>query len=258
MSAVNRTLLARLVPNVTAAAGAERRRLRAGPFEAFIAEGTDDYFMSFAVPVEPCRDWRPAVEALDALFRAQGRIPRLEFFRELHPALAPTLYAMGYHRNMEAPVMVLESARWPGARVDRTGLIKPGDEAAIDAALSVQQTAFQPMLDPAALADWRGKIIAGIRTGMLRAALLRDGGKPVATAILMLGAGVAELAGVGTVPDHRRRGFAQRVCRLLLGAYFADGFDIAWLSAAPEADGLYRKLGFQPVGTQLNFGAKAV
>lgn len=255
---VDRRLLARLVPNVVAAASAERRRLATGAFEAFIAEGTDDYFMSFAVPVTAVPEWRPEIEALDALFRAHDRTMRVEFFRELHPALAPTLYAMGYHRNMEAPVMVLQAQHWRSSGRDADALVAADDQAAIDAALAVQQAAFRPELSEEALADWRGKMVAGLRSGMLRAAVIRDGRVPVATAILMLGAGIAELAGVGTDPAHRRRGHAQRACRALLDAYFAEGGQLAWLSAAPDADALYRKLGFRIIGTQLNFGARAV
>jgi predicted GNAT family acetyltransferase len=58
---------------------------------------------------------------------------------------------------------------------------------------------------------------------------------------------------VGTRPAFRRRGLAQAVCRRLLDTYFAGG-EMAWLSAAAGAEPLYARLGFRPVGTQLNFG----
>jgi hypothetical protein len=43
-------------------------------------------------------------------------------------------------------------------------------------------------------------------------------------------------------------------CALLLGRFFAEGGEVAWLSAGDAASaGLYRTLGFRPCGTQLNY-----
>src|SRR5688500_13298558 len=105
--AVNRALLQRLVPNTLAAATEGRQRADIGPFALFVSEASDDPIQSFAVPVAPAPDWRPALVELQQAFDAAGRRFRIEFFRELHPALSPTLYAMGYEREMEAPLMIL-------------------------------------------------------------------------------------------------------------------------------------------------------
>lgn len=77
-------------------------------------------------------------------------------------------------------------------------------------------------------------------------------GEPRAGASLLLGADVAELAGVWTHPGWRHRGLARQVSHALLATAFDDGVALAWLSAAEGALRLYQALGFQRVGTQVN------
>lgn len=50
------------------------------------------------------------------------------------------------------------------------------------------------------------------------------------------------------------RGFALVTCQALLQRYFEAGYDLCWLSAAEGAQRLYEKLGFEAVGSQLNYG----
>jgi predicted GNAT family acetyltransferase len=62
----------------------------------------------------------------------------------------------------------------------------------------------------------------------------------------------AELAGVGTRPDHRRKGVALAVSSFLLRQFFESG-KVVWLSAADAAaQAVYEKLGFELAGTQVN------
>jgi predicted GNAT family acetyltransferase len=63
-----------------------------------------------------------------------------------------------------------------------------------------------------------------------------------------------ELVGIGTLPGFRRRGVATAVSSRLLADHFAGGATLAWLSAGDEAaHATYRKIGFHPVGMQLNY-----
>ncbi|WP_225768149.1 GNAT family N-acetyltransferase [Inquilinus sp. Marseille-Q2685] len=250
---MNRALLQRLVPNTLAAATEGRQRADIGPFALFVSDASDDPIQSFAVPVAPAPDWRPAVAELQQAFDAAGRRFRVEFFRELHPALSPTLYAMGYEREMEAPLMVLHRDAYRPGSDDPARLLAAEDEAAIDGLMLVQREAFDQPLDDAGEADFRVRLRQGLTRGSRRAALARLDGVPAASGLLLIGGDTAELAAVGTRPAFRRRGLAEAVCRRLLEAYFA-GDDLVWLSAAAGAEPLYAKLGFRPVGTQLNFG----
>ena len=94
---------------------------------------------------------------------------------------------------------------------------------------------------------------AGLEAGYILGAALWRGGEPVAGATVILGGEVGELAGVFTDASFRRRGLAGRVCKPLLSTFFAAGGRLCWLSAAPGAEGLYRRLGFSEVGTQVNY-----
>ena len=87
----------------------------------------------------------------------------------------------------------------------------------------------------------------------LCAASLSDG-RPVSGASLIGIGAEAELAGVWTSEDARRQGRAEAVCRALLGRYFGLGGELVWLSAGDgDSARLYRRLGFRPIGTQLNY-----
>jgi len=139
----------------------------------------------------------------------------------------------------------------PGVRFVR--ITAMGDEV-LDAFLAMQSSAYSmAMANPA----WRAMIQAGLRDGWMTAAALERGGVLVSGASLIIGAGVAELAGVGTLPAQRRRGLAADVCTRLLATYFDGGHDLCWLSAAERAEGTYRRLGFRGIGTQHNYGRPA-
>jgi predicted GNAT family acetyltransferase len=71
-------------------------------------------------------------------------------------------------------------------------------------------------------------------------------------------AGVTEVGGVATPPEFRRRGIAAAVTGAVVGAAFADGVELAWLTAAGEsAQGIYARAGFEVVGTMLGCDAPA-
>lgn len=72
-----------------------------------------------------------------------------------------------------------------------------------------------------------------------------------------MGASVAALAGVATLPRWRwrRRGVAATLSSALVGDHVARGGTLVWPSAAAAAaQSVYHRIGFRRTGTHLNDG----
>jgi GNAT superfamily N-acetyltransferase len=69
--------------------------------------------------------------------------------------------------------------------------------------------------------------------------------QPVACALLFLGAGVAGLYNIGTVPEVRRQGIGTAITLTPLLAARALGYRIGTLHASLRGQGIYRQLGFK-------------
>ncbi len=266
MAAVDSGQLGRMAGNVIAVGRRGRTATTIGDFEAFLSPGSRDYFMSFAVPRPPPRgaDTRPAAGWAEALvplsrhFADHDRRLRLEFFAELFPGLPAALEQAAIGRDKSAPVMVGTPDDFRPAR--RTGmemiLVEPGNAVAVERFMSVQGDAFGVRIDSGPT-GWRPILESGLADGCMIAAIGEVGGKACCGAVLMIGGGAAELAGVGTLPAYRRHGYAADLCGRLLESYFEHTGAPAWLSADDEiAQGLYGVLGFRRIGTQLNYGRR--
>ena len=77
------------------------------------------------------------------------------------------------------------------------------------------------------------------------------GAEPVACAMTLVSHRVAGVFYVATVEHARRRGLGDALTRLAARTGFDMGADAAWLGASEMGAGLYRRIGFQDLGTTL-------
>jgi ribosomal protein S18 acetylase RimI-like enzyme len=245
-----RDLLLALNGNMLDAASAGREVVDVGPFRAMTRVDSDLVWSNFAVPTRG--GFRPEdVDALIAHFEERNRRPRLEILRDLWADLPPLLEQHGFECEYDLPLMTCtpDSFR-QSAGIERAEIVTPeGDLASVS---HIEGTAFgnPGPVDEALLERRRDRM----REGALRVALASIEGAPAASALLMPTGEVAELAGVATLPEFRRRGLASDASSRLISDFFEQNGKIVWLSAADEAaKGTYTKLGFTQIGSQVNY-----
>lgn len=247
-----------LLRNLQATAALGREAVPCGPFRAYFARDNNEYLLSVAIPVEDSDDWPGAVAGLLRTFHERGRMLRLEYFAECFTALTPVLEVAGIRREATASVLTLRASdlrvRMLQGEVS-VEILRPGDDQGVTNLLNIMARCFD-LGNRDSLTGWRMILALGLAEGSIRAALARVDGEIVAGANLLIGGGSAELAGVGTLATHRRRGIATGLCYRLLADYFAHGHRLAWLSTGHEIRTLYDRLGFRAVGTQLNYGLR--
>ena len=163
-----------------------------------------------------------------------------------------------------------------GARLDRHGFFL---EAALGMAADLEHgtagaaiaadamTSVEAVEDPATLATWSrvlcesfgapqpfgdafAELAASIGLGArspFRHFLARVNGEPAATSSLFLGAGVAGIYDVATLPERRRRGLGRLVTQAAMREARALGYRLAILHSSDLGAGIYRSLGFRDV-----------
>jgi ribosomal protein S18 acetylase RimI-like enzyme len=160
-----------------------------------------------------------------------------------------------------------------GERLERRGfLLEPaigmaGDIDHIGAQPSDVAIEVQPVRDSATLAVWTrvlchafgaphtfGEAFADLAAAIglgpssnFRHFLAVVNGEPVATCSLFLGAGVAGIYDVGTLPERRRRGFGAAITRAAIADAAAAGYRVAILHSSALGAAMYRSIGFTDV-----------
>ena len=77
------------------------------------------------------------------------------------------------------------------------------------------------------------------------------GTEPIGCAMTLVSHRVAGVFYVATVPQARRRGLGEALTRIATRAGFEMGADAAWLGASEMGARLYRRIGFEPLGSTL-------
>jgi ribosomal protein S18 acetylase RimI-like enzyme len=261
----NTQALSQIEGNMRAVGRQERTAIVHPHFEIFLSPGQAAH-LSFATPLAPDpADWSEAIAAMQAVFVQHGKRPYLEFIADLHPTLAPALEQAGLVCESRAPVMILDLARLGPSPEPPPANYQPlyqpltaaTDEAFLKTYLRRQSIAYGGDGGDDSL-DWLPHLQSGLANGRVQGAVLLQAGEMVSGAVIQLGDGpdageIGELAGVWTSPQQRNRSLAYALCHQLLAQSAASGSCWLWLSAAEGAQRLYEKLGFVPVGVQMNY-----
>jgi ribosomal protein S18 acetylase RimI-like enzyme len=165
------------------------------------------------------------------------------------PNLDTLLRAAGLGLLSDNPGMALDLRAWePGGQGPAGLVIEPVvDEGGLARWRDVQQHGLG--LDDEATDAWW---VAHRRPGFDPAHPLRNWvasleGMPVAAAALFVGAGVAGIYNVCTVPEARGRGIGRAVTGAALDEAVSHGLDLAVLGASEMGFPVYRRMGFREV-----------
>lgn len=241
--------LRRITGYYTSGAAGDTDVVAVGPFAVVLHRYSDTWYLSYATPLEPLpADPGAAIQAVLAVFAEHGRVPGFEWIDELCPGLDDALVAAGLPPAHHEPLLVVDPdevavPEIPGARVR---LVDAAED--LRPVLHVSHTAM-PELGAVTPAELQ-RVAAEIRSGQRIQAAADAGGDPVAVGDCSPAGGVAEVAGVGTLPDFRRRGLAGLVTATLALEAFARGVEVVYLTAAtPAAARVYERVGFRRIGT---------
>lgn len=243
-------LLLRLQASQVAAASRGRKVIESGPFTILLNEHSELVWFNYAIPNrEGFSD--QAIADMKLAFYENGRVPRLEFLESLWPSLGEWLSNNGFSVQGRVPLMLCDAESFrPVNLADRDVRILSADDD-IPSYVSVGSLAFGEVSTPEEQRVARHRL--QIAEGSLRCAMAYCEGLPAAVACTMPESGVAELAGVGTRQEFRRRGLASAVSSILMEDLFrSDPRALVWLGAGDDvAKAVYEGLGFRTIGFQL-------
>ena len=246
-----KALLRKLEDSYVQAARKRTGAIQSGPFLITLNPTTNLRWLNNASVGDDSQPITSAdIRAMEKVFLDHQRMPRMELFKELRPDLVKALIAEGFEIESEMPVMVCTPRTFrPAAnpQVQVEFLTTDSDPTPYMRVVDASFEHDEP-ITPERIEGMR----QSLRKGSQWSALARIDGRPAAVASLVVSDSTCELAGVGTLPDFRRRGAASTVSTRLLEEFFKHG-DIAWLSAGDDvAQAVYERLGFTLVGAQVN------
>ncbi|MGZ0149415.1 GNAT family N-acetyltransferase [Kribbella sp. WER1] len=233
--------------------GRSRRQIVAGPLAGMLHD-RDDWYLSTMVAAEPGRPYGAddlpwALETIRQAFAAEDRWLSAELVEEASPGLAEALAAHGMTIVSRLPLLVAEPADLlipdlpdgVTVRVVESEADQKIADAVSSEAYEMPESGFAFKPDP---------VDGG-------AVLVYADDVPVATAAWTAVAdAVSEVAGVGTIHSHRRRGYGGiATAYATVKAFELGGATLAWLTPGDDgADRVYRRLGYAPKATAVHLG----
>lgn len=218
---------------------------RVGPFVLNYCSDTRNVFRNYAIPDDGATPTGRDVADLVTWFAAHRRAPRLEYVSPAD-AVESALLAAGFTVERRLPLMVLDALVTPPTPAGTT-LQLATTEAQLRACARVQNSAYGEGEREPSLADL-GRL-TGTNASGGAVALAELYGEPASSGVLTEPQdGLAEVAAVGTLERHRKRGLASAVAALLSQAALDRGAT-PYLQAESEREAaMYARLGYRHVG----------
>jgi len=244
---------ARIAAAQLAGSARSKRQVVAGPLVGMLHDD-DAWYLSAMLAAEPGQPFDPdevpwALATIRQAFAAEGRWLSAELVDEANPGLAEALEANGMTIVSHPPLLVVEpdDLLSPELPAGVTAHVVGSDEEQAEAN-AVSAEAYE--MEGAGFARHSDPVNGGC-------VLVRVDGVAVASASWTAVAdGVTEVAGVGTIHTHRRRGLgAIATAYATQQAFELAGATLAWLTPGDDgADRIYRRLGFAPKATAVHLG----
>jgi GNAT superfamily N-acetyltransferase len=210
------------------------------PGVLLVCTGGENSLENLAIVTEPPPEPKYVLERALSFFRHHHRPWSLLAFPEALAPMEPVVSNASFQDEGKFPGMLMEPlpARTPappdGFRVDRAETLEELER--------LERTASKAYSVPHGGADPRWLRQPGVS---LYLGHYHD--EPVAHGALIVAHRVAGVAYIGTVPEHRRHGFAEAIVWRIVKDGRAQGCDAAYLWATPLGRTVYAKMGFEEV-----------
>jgi ribosomal protein S18 acetylase RimI-like enzyme len=218
--------------------------VESGPFDIFLNRSGRNPHMSYARPARSFSgDLASGIRAVTGVFRERGYTPRWEYVEELTPELTPALMAAGFPSPEMRPLMVQSES--VALSIPSGVTIKHiTDLGQLLEAASVQKRGFgiedeeDGGSDPVKLTECGMRFFAAFVDRII-----------VSAGVQIPMEGVAELAGIATLAEYRRRGTGAALTAAMAADGRKDGCHAVFLSAGDnEIARIYQRAGFQTIG----------
>jgi GNAT superfamily N-acetyltransferase len=224
-----------------------------GPFLATFHPSDPLRYVSYAIPDDGAQPTAEDVAALVAAYERHDRLPRLEFLPGAAPAVEAVLLDGGFVVEARLPAMVCTAQQLVVPTLDPgLELAVPGDDADLYAMTAAQHAAFgEGPPDADSVARSRTMLDAGSLAILARD---RVSGEVVGGGVATVPSdGVTEIAGIGVLASHRRRGIATAITARLSADAFAAGVTSAFLTPGDDgAHRVYERAGFADATVMLH------
>jgi GNAT superfamily N-acetyltransferase len=210
------------------------------PGLVLVCTTSDDSLENVAFITEPPDDPVSVLDRARAFFRSVHRPWCVILFPEVRETMRAALSAAGFVDEGRFPGMILQPipAHAPpapaGLRIEKAETLEQLEaiEHAAARAYGVKYSGPDPR--------WLKSPGLSLYVGF-------QGNEPVVHGLLVVAQGVAGVGYIGTVPEWRRRGYAEAIVRRIVSDGRDQGCDAAYLWATPAGHNIYAKMGFERI-----------